>query len=121
MGSDRPVRDGRTTRHSAWPTLAPASTRCSGPVGSGRPDWTGRGPYLVLVEGRLLTCPHRAPLRSPEPPGITFARTGGASRRSGWARPRGGTGQAAHRVTPRVATRIRVPPARPPHASRRPG
>ena len=28
-----------------------------------------------------------------EGPGVTFARTGGASRRSGWARPPGGTGR----------------------------
>ena len=62
------------------------------------------------------TCPHRASLESPEPPRVTFASTGGGSRRLSSARPRGGTGQAAHRVIPRVAIRIRVPPARPPRA-----
>ncbi len=61
-----------------------------------------------------------APLRY-WPPGaalrtVTCARTGGASHRSGWARPPDGTGRAAHRGTPRVAVRIRASPARPPHA-----
>lgn len=54
-------------------------------------------------------------------PCVTFARTGGASRRSGWARPPGGTGRAAHRGTPRVAVRTRALPARPPHAGCRRG
>lgn len=49
-------------------------------------------------------------------PGVTFARTGGASPRSGWARPPGGTGRAAHRGTPRAVARIRALPVRPPRA-----
>ena len=42
----------------------------------------------------------------PEPAGsdaVSAARTGGGSRRWGWGRPRGGTGRAARRATPRAA------------------
>ncbi|MQY34723.1 hypothetical protein SRB17_26930 [Streptomyces sp. RB17] len=49
-------------------------------------------------------------------PRVTFARTGGASHRSGWARPPGGTGRAVHRGTPRAVVRTRALPVRPPHA-----
>ena len=41
-------------------------------------------------------------------PRVIFSRTGGASRRSGWARPRDGTGRAVHRATPRDAGRTRA-------------
>ena len=70
------------------------------------------GTALRRCRYRDRSCSGRPRTGARRPPWVTAARRGGASRRWGWARTRGGTGRAGPRGRSRVAPLGRSRPAR---------